>query len=226
MAVKEAHGGEASTGGEEANTRRMTDLGQTDFAPVNLGLKPIRLRPMVGRHKPIQVKPMLVCECVYCVSGVLRVVCVCVCFVFVCCWFQGVGVGFTCVGADFWVCGCWFHVCAVHSSVPFPKAPFTGPPKVSLFVFVLPLKISFFFPSLGVFSLNFGNVFGSWDLKNARWALQTCISEAWALQTPPKFNAQAPERKTKREMVGPSPYGHPTFRPTTFCAPPFWASPF
>ena len=53
---------------------------------------------------------------------------------------------------------------------PSPGPPFTwtalpldrpspGPPKISLFFFPLPPQNSFFSPSLGVFSLNFGGVF-------------------------------------------------------------------
>ena len=58
---------------------------------------------------------------------------------------------FVCVVGVFW---------SSPPDPPPPEGPSPGPPKISLFFFSLPPEISFFLLSLGVFSLNFGGVFG------------------------------------------------------------------
>ena len=104
--------------------------------------------------------PVVACCCLL----LLVVACCCLLllFVAVCCFIVAV----RCCSLLFVV------VVVVMVRTPLRRtAPSPGPPRISLFFFSLPPKISFFLLSLGVFSLKFGGVFEALEPLNVHdWA--------------------------------------------------------
>ena len=115
----------------------------------------------------------------------------------------------------------WFVSGCVGAPLDFPP-PLrrTHLPK-SLSLFFLPPKIPTCFPSLGIFSLNYGGVVEGRALKYARlgsldhlvnplrlhspgstrWPCKRAVLRVWALQTPPKDPRQNRHRRTNQEFT-------------------------
>ena len=125
------------------------------------------------------------------------------------------------------MCGLFQGVWALFSRCV--GAPLDFPPPLrrthlpkSLSLFFLPPKIPTCFPSLGVFSLNYGGVVEGRALKYARlgsldhlvnplrlhppgstrWPCKRAVLRVWALQTPPKRSTTKPTQKEKSGIYG------------------------